>query len=86
MDDPKKYPHSKALSAHLQQVASELQLTLDTAAGTAVSFVLLIEVEGVAQYLSNCERSSSVEFMREYAKRLEGTRADIPPHYNPDLH
>lgn len=73
------------LSVRLQDVAQSLSDVLDEIAGEAVPFVLVLQADGVAQYVSNCERQDGVALIESLLERWKAGRSDIPAHYNPDL-
>lgn len=76
---------SNRLSVRLQDVAQSLSDVLDEIAGEAVPFVLVLQADGVAQYVSNCERQDGVGLIESLLERWKAGRSDIPAHYNPDL-
>ena len=82
--NPKPDP-AVAVSLVLQDLASFLETWLSTAAGQPVPFVLALQVDKVAQYVSNTERADGIALLRSLFDRWEDNRADIPAHYNPDL-
>ena len=73
------------LSVRLQDIAQALSETLDDAAGEPVAFVLVLNADKVAQYISNCDRKDGIELFEGLLARWKAGRADIPAHYNPDL-
>lgn len=73
------------LSLKLQDIAAGLQDVLNEVAGEPIPFVLVLEADKVAQYISNCERKDGAELLRSLLSRWDAGRADIPAHYNPDL-
>ena len=76
---------SNRLSVRLQDVAQSLSDVLDEIAGEAVPFVLVLQADGVAQYVSNCERQDGIGLIESLLERWKTGRADIPAHYSPDL-
>jgi len=73
------------VSLVLQDLAAGINAVLAEAAGEPVAFVLVLQVEGTAQYVSNAERKDGVELIESLLARWKAGRADIPAHYNPDL-
>jgi hypothetical protein len=76
---------TEALSIQLQRIAADLKAELASAVGREIGFVLVCEVDGVAQYISNAPRADGVALIEELLARWKANRADIPAHYNPDL-
>lgn len=76
---------SMRLSIHMQAIADALSALLDGFAGESVPFVLILEADGIAQYVSNLQRQDGVELIESLLARWKAGRADIPAHYNPDL-
>ena len=76
---------SLQLSIHLQDVAESLDKLLEQLAGERCSFVLVVQADKVAQYVSNTERKDGAELIEGLLERWKANRADIPAHYNPDL-
>lgn len=76
---------SVRLSIALPVVAQYLNELLTEAAGEEVAWVLVVQADKVAQYISNTERSEGVELLESLLSRWKAGRADIPAHYNPDL-
>ncbi len=74
-----------AVSLTLQQLASFINDALGAAAGEPVPWVLVLQTDGAAQYVSNTERADGVELIQSLLDRWQAGRADIPAHYNPDL-
>lgn len=73
------------LSLLMQDVAAGVHGALEVAAGEAVPLVLVVQCDGVAQYVSNCDRKDGADLLRSLLARWDAGRADIPAHYNPDL-
>lgn len=73
------------LSIRLQAIAQALEDTLNEAAGEPCAFVLVLQADGVAQYVSNADRKDGCELIESLLERWKAGRADIPAHYNPDL-
>lgn len=73
------------LSIQMQTIASSLCGTLEDIAGEPVAFLLIAQVDGVAQYVSNAERAQGRQLLESLLARWDKNRADIPAHYNPDL-
>ena len=76
---------SDRLSVRLQDIAQSLAEVLDEVAGEPVPFVLVLQADKTAQYVSNCERKDGRELIESLLERWKAGRADIPAHYNPDL-
>lgn len=73
------------LSLRLQDIAEALGEVLDEVAGEPIAFVLVLNADKVAQYVSNCDRKDGIELIESLLARWKAGRADIPAHYNPDL-
>lgn len=76
---------SARLSVRLQDIAQSLSDVLSDVAGEPVPFVLVVQADKIAQYVSNCDRKDGRELIESLLERWEAGRADIPAHYNPDL-
>lgn len=76
---------SMRLSVALQSIAGQLEDALNDAAGERIPFVLVLQADGVAQYISNAARKDGAELIESLLARWKAGRADIPAHYNPDL-
>ena len=76
---------SMRLSVSLQGIASQIEDALADAAGERVQWVLIVNADDVAQYVSNADRKSGVELIESLLARWKAERADIPAHMNPDL-
>ena len=76
---------SMNLSLKLQDIAGALSDVLNEVAGESIPFVLVLEADKVAQYISNCDRKDGADLIRSLLARWDSNRADIPAHYNPDL-
>ena len=76
---------SARLSVRLQDIAQSLSEVLNEAAGEPCAFVLVLQADGVAQYVSNASRQDGRELLQSLMDRWDAKRADIPAHYNPDL-
>ncbi len=74
-----------ALSLRLQDIAQGLDDILAEVTGERISFVLVLQADGVAQYVSNTDRKDGRELIESLLARWKANRADIPAHYNPDL-
>lgn len=72
-------------SLQAQAIAQGLAETLQEVAGEPVAFVLIVQADKVAQYVSNCNRKDGTELIESLLARWKANRADIPAHYNPDL-
>ena len=76
---------SQKLSLRLQDIAQSLADVLRDVAGEPIAFVLVLNADGVAQYVSNADRKDGRELIESLLTRWKAGRADIPAHYNPDL-
>jgi hypothetical protein len=76
---------SLKLSLRLQDIAQSLDDVLLDVAGERIGFVLVLNADGVAQYISNANRKDGRELIESLLARWNAGRADIPAHYNPDL-
>ena len=76
---------SARLSVRLQDIAQSLSEVLDEVAGEPVPFVLMLNADKVAQYISNCDRKDGRELIEMLLGRWKAGRADILARYNPDL-
>jgi hypothetical protein len=72
-------------SVQAQPFAQALAETLEMITGEPVAFVLIIQIDKVAQYVANCNRLEGTELIESLLARWKANRADIPAHYNPDL-
>lgn len=73
------------VSLVLQDLAVGINEVLKKAAGEEIVFVLVVQADNVAQYVSNGERKDGVDLIESLLARWKAGRADIPAHYNPDL-
>ena len=76
---------SQNLSLRLQDIAQSLGDVLADVAGEPIAFVLVLQADQAAQYVSNCDRKDGRELIESLLARWKAGRADIPAHYNPDL-
>ena len=76
---------SLRVSLMLQDLAETINTALAEAAGQEVAFVLVVQADKVAQYVSNTKREDGAELLASLLARWKAGRADIPAHYNPDL-
>ncbi len=76
---------STRLSLLMQDIAEGVQGAVNAAAGEPCHFVLVVQCDGVAQYVSNADRKEGTEMIESLLARWKANRADIPAHYNPDL-
>lgn len=76
---------SMRVSLAMQEIASTLNTILTDVAGEEVAFVLVVQADKVAQYVSNAKRQDGQELLESLLARWKANRADIPAHYNPDL-
>lgn len=73
------------VSLILQDLAAGINEVLKEAAGEEIAFVLVVQADKVAQYVSNATRADGTELIESLLARWKANRADIPAHYNPDL-
>ena len=73
------------VSLMLQDLAADINSRLKVATGDDIAFVLVMQADGVAQYISNTKREDGAELIESLLARWRAGRADIPAHYNPDL-
>jgi hypothetical protein len=76
---------SQRISLILQRLAKEIDAALEHEAGERCSWVLIINADDIAQYVSNTTRTDGVMLIEKLLDRWKTGRADIPAHYNPDL-
>ena len=76
---------SARVSLVLQEIANGIEDVLTEAAGERISFVLVVQADKVAQYISNTKREDGAALIESLLARWKAGRADIPAHYNPDL-
>lgn len=76
---------SMRLSVSLQGIASQIEDALADAAGERVHWVLIVNADDVAQYVSNADRENGVALIESLLARWKAGRADIPAHMNPNL-
>jgi hypothetical protein len=76
---------SARVSLILQDLAAGINDVLKEAAGEEIAFVLVVQADKVAQYVSNTKREDGTELIESLLARWKAGRADIPAHYNPDL-
>lgn len=76
---------SARVSLQLQDLAAGINAVLAEAAGEEIAFVLIVQADKVAQYVSNATRADGIELIESLLARWKAARADIPAHYNPDL-
>ena len=73
------------VSLSLQGLAQYVDDFLKDRAGERVSYVLMVNVDDVTQYVSNTDRKAGRDLIESLLARWKAGRADIPAHYNPDL-
>jgi hypothetical protein len=78
-------PESESLAIALTHLGGALDKVLRAEVGVDVPFVLICQINHVAQYISNADRGDGMALIRSLLERWETGRADIPAHYNPDL-
>lgn len=76
---------SARVSLILQGLADGISECLKEAAGEEIAFVLVVQADKVAQYVSNTKRADGTALIESLLARWKAGRADIPAHYNPDL-
>lgn len=76
---------SVRLSIDLQDIAARVHTMIEQSAGEPCAFVLVIQADRVAQYVSNASRKDGTDLIESLLVRWNAGRADIPAHYNPDL-
>lgn len=76
---------SARLSIDLQSIAARVHEMIEHSAGEPCAFVLMVQADKVAQYVSNADRKDGRELIESLLARWKAGRADIPAHYNPDL-
>lgn len=74
-----------SVSLVLQSMANSIDEHLGAVAGKECAFVLMVHLDGVTQYTSNCSRQDGTKLIESLLARWRANRADIPAHYNPDL-
>ena len=80
-----KQSASMRLSVRMQDIAQSLDDILAEVCGERVSFVLVVQADKTAQYISNTARKESTDLLLSLFERWKANRADIPAHMNPDL-
>lgn len=78
-------PPIVGVSLVMQELAAGINDVLKETAGQDVAFVLVLQVDGAAQYVSNANREGGKALIESLLERWKAGRADIPAHYNPDL-
>lgn len=76
---------SARVSVSLQDLAAAVSSFLTDVAGQEIAFVLIVQADEVAQYVSNASRPEATALIEGLLERWKAGRADIPAHYNPDL-
>jgi hypothetical protein len=76
---------SLKVSLAMQAIADQLSGMLSAAAGEEIAFVLIVQADNIAQYVSNAKREDGTKLIESLLARWKDKRADIPAHYNPDL-
>ena len=85
MGNHKQTSQTMRVSVMLQDLAKEINASLRHAAGEEIAFVLIVQADEVAQYVSNMKRSDGVLLIESMLTHWKAGEADIPAHYNPDL-
>lgn len=75
----------KLVSVALQEIAQSIDDMLAAAAGDRIMFVMICQVDGTSQYISNGDRADGTNLIKDLLARWEAGKADIPAHLNPDL-
>jgi hypothetical protein len=70
-------PELRAYMGMLAGVVESMMPAADNPRGRALFVTLVFDDPGLAQYVSNCDRSTMVRALRECADRLE-SREDVP--------
>jgi hypothetical protein len=78
-------PAHVRVSLSLQELAQLVEGFLTERAGVRCSYVLMVNVGSVTQYVSNTDRKDGMALIENLLARWSANRADIPGHYNPDL-
>ena len=68
------------LSKKLQDIAKNLENEIAEAAGEKIAFTLVIFTEGRSQYVSTCDRKSSLDAMEEMMSYWRQGIPDIKAH------
>lgn len=76
---------SLRVSLAMQEIANQINGLLTAVAGEEIAFVLVVQADNVAQYVSNTKREDGAALIEDLLARWKAGRADIPAHYNPDL-
>lgn len=76
---------SERLSVLLPTLADLIEGALKEITGQHVPFVLVLQVDEIAQYIANVKREDGKAIIEELLARWKAGRADIPAHYNPNL-
>lgn len=70
-------PRMRAYFGNLAEVVESILPAGPSAKGRCLFCLLVFDDPGLAQYVSNCDRSTMVRALRECADRLE-SREDVP--------
>lgn len=76
---------SVVISIAMQELAGKIDEYLKDKAGERVPFLLILNADNVAQYISNMDRQDGINLIESLLERWKAGRADIPAHFNPDL-
>lgn len=68
------------LSKSLKQIADNLDKDIQEKSGEKLAFTLMVFTEGRAQYISNVDRQTSVEQIKQMLDYWEDGMPDIPAH------
>jgi len=73
------------VSLMLQNLAEGINEALQATAGEEIAFVLVVQADKVAQYVSNTKRADGAALLEGLLTRWMAGRVDLPAHHNPDL-
>jgi hypothetical protein len=72
---------AKRISLALQQLAHEIDDSLSAIAGERAGFVLVLQLDDIAQYVSNCSRIDGAALIESLLSRWRLGKPDLPEHY-----
>lgn len=73
------------LDEFLQGVAEGLDEFLEVAAGERIGFAMVLDTDGLAQYVANVERKDGVAMLAALFQRWSKNQPDIPAHADPEI-
>ena len=76
---------SARLSVLLRPLADAIAGSLEDAAGEPIAFVLIVQADDVAQYVSNTKREDGKALVESLLERWRTAAEDVPAHLNPEL-